>query len=40
MDRPQSLKVHTKDGIRTLLWQASEIVHPEYGELGLLWTRG
>ena len=39
-DRPQTLKVNTPEGIRTLVWQASEIRHPELGELGLLCTRG
>lgn len=39
-DRPQTLKVQTPGGIRTLVWQASEIKHAEHGELGLLWTRG
>jgi hypothetical protein len=38
-DRPQSLKINTPEGIRTLLWHASEIRHAEHREFGLLWTR-
>ena len=38
-ERPQSLKINTPSGIKSLVWHASELKHPDLGELGLLWTR-
>ena len=38
-ERAQQLKINTTEGIRTCTWNASEIRHPDHGELGLLWTR-
>lgn len=38
-ERAQQLKINTPDGIRTCTWHASEIRHPDLGDLGLLWTQ-